>query len=309
MPYAPILTAYDDAAPCPRVEVFFENFAPGTERVTVYRSARGVEREVRGAVNAVTAGSLTRVDFECPFNVPVTYRAEMFDAGGFSLGLTDPATLGEFVIGPVTGLDVLTSPGLLTDEAVGGVGLRSDVTWIHNPLDPYGAVRIELAATTGTSISRPVPGEVSRPRGRRAGVVLAEPRLGVSGLQLDIRVSSIEAADKVQALIGTAESTAVPVVCVRLGGDETRLRVPQPLFLSALDIPEIDLNIRWGGGEDTLHRIEGDEADPPVPGLFIPLLTAADINAYFATAAAVNSGHLRAVDVNRRYDLAGFADQ
>lgn len=32
---APILTAFVDAAPCPRVDVFFEDFDPGTVTVTV----------------------------------------------------------------------------------------------------------------------------------------------------------------------------------------------------------------------------------------------------------------------------------
>jgi hypothetical protein len=181
-------------------------------------------------------------------------------------------------------------------------------TWLHNPLYPQGAVKVELYPTTGEKLSRPVPGSVSRPLGRRVGVVLAEPRQGVTGLTFDVIASDIETADRVQALIGDAARDLTPVVCIRLGKDDARLRVPQPLFLGVLDIAEEGVDVRWGGST-TIQRMQGDEVDPPVPGLFVPLLTAADINVSFVTAAAVNAGHARSIDVNRRYDLAGAASE
>ena len=55
-------------------------------------------------------------------------------------------------------------------------------------------------------------------------------------------------------------------------------------------------------------RIVGDEVAPPAPGLFIPLLRAADVNAFYATAAAANAAYLTASDLNRDYSLAGYAD-
>ena len=111
---APILTAYVDAAPCPRVEVFFPSLAAGTATVTVYRLAAGREHRVRGAVKAPTGGTLTRIDFEVPFGIPVTYRAEQFNAAGLSLGFTDSTSITVAV----------------TDS------------WMHNPLNPAGSVRV-----------------------------------------------------------------------------------------------------------------------------------------------------------------------
>lgn len=275
---APVLTPYLDEDPCPRVEVFFDDLHTGTAFVTVYRMAGGREEEVQGAIFAPTAGALTRIDFAVPFNVPVTYRAQMFDGARVSLGFTPAAT----------------------------VTVLSDHTWLHNPLNPHGAVKVSLAASTGQTISRPVPGTVSRPRGRSVGVILSEPRQGVVGLRFDVRAESLETADRVQALIGGYAQNITPVICIRLGGDETRLRVPQPLFLGVLDIVEADMNVAWGG-EDTRQLMVGDEAAPPAPGLFIPLLTAADINAFYATATALKADNLTGAAVNRRYDLAGFA--
>lgn len=273
---APNLTAYVDAAPCPRVEVFFASFVAGTASVTVYRLAGGQERQMRGAVKAPTGGTLTRIDFEVPFNIPVTYRAEQFDAAGVSLGFTPS----------------------------GSITVVSAHSWMHNPLNPEGAAQIQLGGDSASRIERPTPGVVSRPRGRRVGVVLSEPRQGVTGLQLDVRTSTGADADAVQSMFGDAGRP--PVVCIRLGSDYGVMRVPQPLFLSTLSVAEIDITWQWGGGELS-HQVEGDEVAPPIPGLFVPLLTRADLNAVFASRAALNAAGLTRSDINRLYQYAGAA--
>lgn len=308
MPYPPTLTTYRDEDPCPRVEIFFEAVDPAATTLTVTRSAAGREFEVRGAVNAPTDGTFTRIDFECPFNLPVSYWAEMFDADGISLGFTDATTLGEVWEGLAPEDDLPPDEDLSPFAEMIGTGLVSADTWLHNPLDPHGAVKVTALASTATRISRPTPGQVSHPLGRRVGVVLAEPRRGVSGLTFDVYAPDEATADKVQAIAGTYATTTVPVVCIRLGTREGAMRVPKPLFLSVLDIAEEDIGIRYGG-TDTAQRMVGDEVAPPVPGLFIPLLTADDINVSFATANDLNAAHARAVDVNRRYDLAGAASE
>jgi hypothetical protein len=273
---APVLTVKADSAPCPRVEVFFPSFDAGTASVTVYRMAGGQERQMRGAVRAPTGGTFTRIDFEVPFNMPVTYRAEQFNAAGVSLGFTPAAT----------------------------VTVASDRTWMHNPLDPEGSAVVFFGDDNGWSVTRPTPGVVSHPKGRRAGVVLSEPRQGVTDLKLTVRTSTSADADLVQAMCGA--NGMPPVLCIRLGSEDQALRLPQPLFLSALIVSEVDMNTRWGGTE-LAHVFGGDEVDPPIPGLFIPLLRAMDINVSFATAAALNASALSAADINRRYDLAGAA--
>lgn len=271
------ITLLTDVTAAPFVEVFIDDLIPEAASLTVYRLAAGREFQMRGAVRAPTAGAFTRIDFEIPFNVPVTYRAELFDAAGESLGFTDSAT----------------------------TTLICADTWMHNPLDPAGGVKVALGPDTAGVIRRPSPGVVSRPLGRRVGVVLSEPRSGVVGLQVDVRTTSDADADAVQAMCG--DRGMPPVVCIRLGSRDAVMRVPQPLFLSVLDAAEIDLTHQWNPSGEISHQLEGDEVDPPIPGLFIPLLTAADINVSFATAGALNSAHLLALDVNRRYDLAGAA--
>lgn len=270
------INLHTDVTAAPFVEVFIDELVPEAASLTVYRLAGGREFQMRGAVNAPTGGAFTRIDFEVPFNMPVTYRAELFDAAGESLGFTDSAT----------------------------TTIVSADSWMHNPLNPSGAVRIALGPESASVIRRPTPGSVSRPLGRRVGVVLSEPRYGIVGLGLDIRTVSDAEADAVQAMFG--DLNMPPVVCVRLGSRDQVMRVPQPLFLSVMDAAETDIAHQWGGGEIS-HAVEGDEVDPPIPGLFIPLLTRADLNAFFATRAALNAGGLMRIDLNRRYDLAGTA--
>lgn len=270
------ITLLTDVTAAPFVEVFIDDLIPEATSLTVYRLAAGREFQMRGAVRAPTAGAFTRIDFEIPFNIPVTYRAELFDAAGDSLGFTDTAT----------------------------ITLVCADTWMHNPLNPAGGVKVELGGDSANVISRPVPGTVSRPLGRRVGVVLSEPRYGVVGLKLDVRTTTDADADAVQAMCG--DGGMPPIVCVRLGSRDRVMRVPQPLFLSVLDVPEVDITHQWGGGEIS-HQMEGDEVDPPIPGLFVPLLRRMDLNAFYATRGAMNAGGLMRLDLNRKYDVAGIA--
>ena len=261
-------------APCPRVEVFIDSGPADAASVTVTRLAGGTVSRVRGMSQIGFAGAVTRVDFEVPFGVPVTYRAEFFSTTGRSLGVetSEPAHL-----------DVWE-------------------TWMHNPLDPQGAVRVVPKDTAAQQISRPVPGEVSRPIGRRVGVILTQPRQGLAGLVFDLLTETFSDADKIQAMLGDDSRDIPPVLCIRKGVEIQRMRIPPTLFLGVLSAVEDDLTV-MAGLEGIVHRITGDEVAPPVPGIFVPLLTRADLNAFYQSRAALNADNLARVDVNRRYDI------
>jgi len=277
MPYAPTLTVSVDPNPMPRVEVLFTSFVALTAFVDVYRLAEGREYKVRSAVKAATAGALTRIDFEVPFGIPVTYRAEMFDAAGVSLGFTDTTS----------------------------VLLDVDETWVHNPLNPAGAVRVTMADSAADSLSRPVSGALFHPEGRRVGVVIGGAKQGLRGVNLDCYTLTDADTDSFAALTGTYNSTTVPVLCFRIPAT-MKMRIPRPLFAAVLDPTEVAFDLRMGGSA-VMWQSTGDEVSPPTPALVVPLLTNADINANFATNAALNAAHLNNLAINRRYDLAGSA--
>lgn len=278
MSFAPTLTGFTTADPCPRAEVLFSSFATGTTLVDVYRLAAGRTYKVRGAMQTPVAGALSRIDFEIPFGVPATYRAEQFETSGLSLGFTDSASLT---------LDVAD-------------------TWVHNPLDPQGAVKVQFQGSATRDLVRPTDGEILFPLGRVVAVVVAGQRRGLVDAVLDVVVDTAEDADKLQAMLGGYDRRTVPVLCFRIGAND-RVRLPRPLFAGVLTMHEVDLNYTIGTGETITFPMTGTEVDPPTPALVVPLLTRADLNAAFASRAALNAFYLTRLDANRDYAKAGTA--
>ncbi|MCS4277713.1 hypothetical protein M2390_002922 [Mycetocola sp. BIGb0189] len=263
-----------DGTPCPYVEIVARDLPPSTSKVTIWRTAAGRTTEVRGAVRASASDALARVDYEAPFGVPITYRVEPFTASGESLGLVG---LSE------TQLDV-------------------EETWVHNPLNPAGAVAVSFRGSAVSGVSRPMDAEVHHPIGRRVGVVVSSGRRGVTDVSLDVMTETLEAADRVAALLGDEGAETTPVLCFRVGAND-RVRLPRPFFAVVPDIVESSFDYTKGTGTKIAHSMKGTEAAPPAPGLFIPLLTYAHLNAYYATYAALNADNATYLAVNTRYDL------
>lgn len=275
--FEPVLTLYTDANPMPRVEVRFTSLAVGTATVTAWRRTEGREYVVRGALRAVASSAFARIDFEIPFGVPATYWAEMFDAAGMSLGETGETTTTLFC----------------------------DDMWVHNPLDPFGGVVADFREDAAREISRPVPGAVFYPQGATVGKIIAGRRQGIQGVVLDVITDSVASADKVRVMLGDYSSSTVPALCFRLGNGH-QVRLPRPFFTAVLDIVEQDMNYVLGGSQ-IVHTMSGGEVSPPSAALFVPLLTRADINAFYSTRAAANAANATRLDLNTRYELSGFA--
>ena len=276
MAYAPTITTfYDDTE---RAEVLFTAFAAGTVKVDVYREAEGRSGEIQGGMKAAVSGALSRIDWTIPFGTPVTYWAKMWDAAGLSLGLTDRTTTTH----------------------------HSTRSMVHHPLDPKGAVRFEFQASAARQLVRPTSGEVVHPLGRTVGVVISGQRQGLRGVNLDIVVDSTEDADKLQKMLGGYGSRVTPVLCFRIGSLD-RVRLPKPFFGSVLEMSEEDMTYVLGG-TTIAFKIRSDEVSPPTPALVVPLLTRADLNAFYPTRAALNADHISRLEVNRHYSLSGTAD-
>ena len=234
---------------------------------------------MRGAVNATASGAFSRVDTEIPFGSPVEYWAEMFDSAGVLLGTTDTAT----------------------------ATLWCDDMWIHHPLDPQNAVRADFRSNATRKLTRPVEGEVHYPIGRRLGVAVTGQRRGLQGVVLDVVVDTIEYADKLIGMFGDYDDpgNTIPVLCIRKGGSD-QIRIPSPLFVAVLAPSEVDFNYIYGGNSID-YQLEGDEVSPPAEGIIVPLLTRADIAAYYDSRSDVRADNASRFAVSRRYDLAGSA--
>lgn len=261
----------------PKVEVLLTDLDGAVATVTAYRLSGGTEERVSGVIEAAVAGAGTWIDYEVPAQT-ATYRVEYFDAGGVSLGFSESVE----------------------------ITLGFSGCWMHNPLNPSGAVRVRLMDTAGASLSRPVPGAVVYPRGRRVGVVVAQPRRGLAGAVFDVYSPDLSTADKIQSFLGSDLVSLPPVICIRMGVDYSGFRVRSPLFLGVFDIAEEGLDVRFGG-EATVQRITGDEVARPLPGVFVPLLRRMDLNAFYSDRATLNASYLTRLSANRSYDLAGYA--
>lgn len=278
MAYAPTVT-FKPASDLvgPHAEVAFTSLHPScTSLRAIWRLGDRREWRVRGSIDIPVVNQVARLDYEVPFGIPVTYRAEMLNAAGDSLGFTDSSA-------PFTA--------------------NVDEMWIHNPLDPQTAVRADFRSNAARALSRPLVGESRFPEGRRVAVFVGGERQGLRDVVLDLIVDSIESADRIQDLFGNYTTRRVPVICFRIAAS-ARVRLPRPLFAAVQNPRELDVTYEFGG-ETIAFAMEGDEAAPPTPALVIPLLTNADLNAYYATNAAMNANNLTNFDLNRRYDLAG----
>lgn len=265
----PIVTRLDSVIPA--VEVFFPDFPAGTTTVTVYRLTTG-ENQVRGAVNRTIAGELSVIDWEIPFGTTVTYRAECFDAAGLSLGYT--ASVSHLL--DVSGL------------------------WVHNPLDPQGAVRAQFRSRAVREITAPNQGEMLW-TGDRVGIFFAGTQEG-NTVDLSIQVETLEDRDKFLTMLGRGAKQLPPILCFRFG-QEWQLPLARPFYAATPDYVAAPIGIESGL---TITQFDGPgyETMPPTPGLFVPLLTYGDLNRAYPTYGDLKADNLTYGDVNRRYDLA-----
>jgi hypothetical protein len=272
MAFAPSLTSFTDANPCPRVLVTFSTLASGTQTINVYRVSEGRQFKVRGGVNLFAVGGIAVMDYECPFGTPVTYRAEQFDSGNNSLGFTDTST----------------------------VSLAVTQSWIHQPLSPTLAVPAKVMMDSANDISRPSPGAVLYPEGATVATIIGGQRQGISGMQLNIRLGSTADADEFLSMFGGYTADFPSVLCVRT---PPPLRLPRVLFAGCLAPHEVI------GGVNALltFQMVVDEVQPPSAGLIIPSLRRKDIDFAFATRALRASSYATRLARDNDYAKAGIA--
>lgn len=273
----PVLTPVIDAAPVPSVRVLLEQVDPATSVVNLYRIADGRTTLVRGGVRKYAVGGTTVIDWEAPFGIPITYRAEMFSdaAGTQSLGFTDGST---------TTLDVHD-------------------TWLHQPLNPSLSVRALRLQGTAAERVRIAPGNLVYTQGDEAATWVGGRRRGLFGLDWDLLVDSTVDADRMQELFGANGSSQNAVLCVRT---PPPMRVPRTLFLAVAELREIDVDIAFGG-ESTRFTFSGTEARPPAPGLVAATLRRMDVDVTYPTRAQRAAAYATRLARDSDYTLAGAA--
>jgi hypothetical protein len=257
----------------PFVEVFVEDFPAGTSTLRIERLSEDRTWTVRGGVSV--AAGVAVVDFEVPFCVPVSYRAECFDGSGLSLGFTDSSSVTVW-----------------EDRAVA-----------HQPLVPQMWSNVVLAEGTFETVERPSSGEVVWVQGATVGRVIGSGRRGVVETPIRLEAARLSDASDFQAMLGTYEVRQLPVLCVRTPPN-VPLDVPRTFFTHIPKVTSRDFNVRWGG---TVTHLEfmATEVEPPFPGLTTPLLSYDDIDAAYGSYDLADAAYPSYTDRDRDYSLAG----
>lgn len=256
MAFEPILTG--TLFPSPRVRVDFDAVAVGTTRARVERTAGGIVLTVRDGGNVFAAGGFTITDFEPPLGVQVSYRAEMFDSAGLSLGFT-----GSTVV-----------------ELFGEVGW----VWFSDPYDPSIAVYVQQADTFAAGIARARPAQRHSVSGRT--VALYGPDGLIEGVDLAVYTMSDEVAASLRTVLASG------FVLVRT---MPPVAVPRLLYVFVPQRSEVGLNIRHGG-QFTRWEMTGDELSPTDVGVALPPVSYQIYMDAFATYAAAMSTYSTYLD-------------
>jgi hypothetical protein len=273
----------------PRVPLRFGSVPAGVGALNVWRTADGRSSIVRGGVAKFSTGSAQLVDYEVPFGVPVTYRAEMFPtvakakaaAQGTSAGAT--GTLG------FTGQTVVT--------------VNEPRAWIHQPLNPSYAFSPEILLGSAETIERGSLGDVQYVEGADVASWIGGQRQGVVGLPFVLLMSMADQQMLDQALGVYGQPSQVAVLLIR-----TPPPVPIPrLFYGT--VPKTTTSVLGAPrvGQELQVAFTSDEANPVAPGLVVTQLTRDDLDAGYLTRAAQNRAYASRVDRDSDYSLAGLA--
>jgi hypothetical protein len=259
----------------PYVEVFVEDYPAGTSTLRVERISERRTWTVRGGVSV--AAGVAVLDFEVPFCVPVTYRAECFDAAGVSLGFTDPSS----------------------------VTVWEDRVIAHQPLVPQLWSNVVLAEGTFETVERPSVGEMVWVDGADVGRVIGSGRRGVTETPMRLEAARLSDAADFQEMLGTYAVRQLPVLCIRTPPN-VPVEVPRTFFTHIPRVSSRDFNVRWGG---TVTHLEfnATEVEPPYPGLVEPLLTYDDIDAAYGSYELADAAYPSYTDRDRDYKLASSA--
>lgn len=262
-------------APVPRVEIIFSAVAAECVTATVFRISDGRTWRVRGGVNVFAAGGFALVDTETPFGVTVTYRAEMFDENGITLGFTGSS-------------DVV---------------LEFDGTCMHQPLDPDRGVQVDLRPSFASSLTAPFAGVTVQPLDRISPVLVTTGRTGYRAITLDVVTDTLKDADLFRSMFGDPGRPLPPVICVRT---QPKWRLPQPLFAAMTSVREERFDIQFGGSSID-WRIVADEVVPPLVAISAGVLTYEDMETNYLSYEAIESAYLTYLAAESDFSLAGTA--
>jgi hypothetical protein len=258
----------------PRVEVVATLFESGAVTATFYRSDGSRTWTVRGGVRRSVAGGVALVDWEAPFGVPVTYRAEQFDAAGLSMGFTDSAS----------------------------IVLNIDEVWVQHVLEPSIAVLWSFTDDAIAALERPAEGSFMQVEGAAVAKWVGSRRTGLTEVNLSGVTETLTDAAVFDSMFGTYEQPRIPILVFRA---PPILRLP-PTLIAQVRVVRAPMSIATVPDFD-VWVLKGTEVEPPAVGLVEATLTWDDLAAAYGSWDEVAAAYSSWLDASRDYSLAGLA--
>lgn len=247
-PGSPTLAGYNDANPCPRVEVAVT--VAGAQTVTVWRTTGGQRVKVRGADNVLATDVFFIVDYEVPLARDVQYTASI-DGGA-----EGPASTAY---------------------------IPSDTAWLQDPLSPSQSAPLRTTSGDGavissralTSLTYAMPTSLVQVLGATYPVALGGTRSQAQRIPFDLFCNVAEATSKIASIL----NTAFPVLLRPLPVMDP---LPPVCFMS---IPQVDRQpvTTFIGGTLTRWSLTADLVAGPAISVIVPVWSYADVSALWAT--------------------------
>lgn len=275
MAFEPTATVRLDFAPVPRVELIFSSVPVDAVTATVYRIVRGISTRVRGAVDVFAAGGFAAVDTEAPFMIEVEYRAQLFDGNGDSLGFTD----GTIVV------------------------LETEMTCIHNPLEPSTGLQVDPLPSFAAELSAPFSGDLVQPSGSTKPVFVSFGRTGLRDVALDVATNTTLATENFARLFQSGALVRLPILCVRT---HPKWRLPLPFFAVVREAREQRFDVQFDG-ETRYWLMRGDEVRPPAEALSAGVLTYIDVETTYESYEDIEAAYATYLDAESDFTLAGVS--
>lgn len=228
--FGPELTAYTDAAPCPRVRVNVTDVIAGTVTATLHRVYDERDDTVPGAQRVTAGAGFVATDFYPPLRTPVRYYVEFFTAAGVSLGVSD----AEYT-------QLETPPG---------------ESWLTSPFDPSMSLRVEMADNAGESLVPDIVGSVHQIGSRK--IALLDSTYGLTQLPMSFWTETIDEARTAMQIF----RDGVGLVVYRT---PPPMEVPRVLY--GWGTPEASETNLPGGVDDFLFSVNVEEVDSPTAAI------------------------------------------
>lgn len=258
--YTPALAlVHKSDAPCDRVEITVTDLPPTTNEVTIWRTADGRRRPVRGFRNFPIVGSDAVTDYEAPLDRLLSYELEV--------------TSGEGMDGPA-----VTEQITITPATVHG--------WIQDPLDPDSAIKVYAVAgpdgeptllpSAVAQLEYEADTSIIKIMGNDEPVALLGQRMQASNVPFHFFTDAAQQASDLRELIGQA-----PILLIRPGADWGP-SLPGACYVAPPVPQESPAGIIYGNPY-TEWKFTSSLVMPPSMNIVIPFWTYGDVEDLWAT--------------------------